>query len=243
MPMSQRLLRPLSRPAQGFAPPEIAGLQLWLDAADSATLTVSTGVSAWRDKSPTGSIWAQISSTSRPATGTQTINGRNVLVFDGFNDSLSANNPLNAAMPVTFFWVYRIAEKTNFGMTHATGLSSIDFNIRQRETTGGVQVLAGGQEVLATTADMTGKPLILSWVVPAGGTAPSRMFLDGAELSITNATAKPILTGTHFLGRRGDGFFFNGWMAEIIAYAAALTDTQRRSVEAYLGRKWGITLA
>jgi hypothetical protein len=86
-------------------PRDIAGCQLWLDASDASTITASgSEVTAWADKSATGSSWTRVSDANGPATGTQTMGGKNVIVFDGTNDGLSAVTPLNTSMPLTFLW-------------------------------------------------------------------------------------------------------------------------------------------
>lgn len=86
MSMNPRLLRPL---ATGFNPKSIAGLLAWYDASDASTITTSTGVSAWADKSGNGYTLRQSTGNNQPATGTRTIGGKNVLDFDGSNDVLS----------------------------------------------------------------------------------------------------------------------------------------------------------
>jgi hypothetical protein len=225
-----------------FSPADIAGLSLWLDAADSSTITKDTGVSQWKDKSTTGSLWAPASGNTQPDTGTQTINGKNVIVFNGTNTSLSAVNPLATSMPLSIFIVQRIVAKTSFGMTYATSTSSDAFNIRQNGSTGDLAVVANNVGVInLTTSDRTGTTDLLSWVVPSSGDSVFRR--NGTSLTLSNATAKPVLTGTHYLGRRSDGFYLNGWIAEIIAYSAELNADNRLSVERYLSQKWGISLA
>jgi hypothetical protein len=239
--MSPRLLRPL---ASGFNPKSIAGLQLWLDAADASTISIDTGVSQWRDKSATGSVWAQAVGNEQPATGTATMNGRNVLVFDGSNDSLSATTPLSTSMPLTMFVVQRIVAITSFGMTYTSGTSGGHFDIRQSGSFGRLEVLANATQVAGTnaTTDRTGNNDILSVRFPDTGT--NSVFLNGTALSAgPGTTARPVLTGTHYIGRRSDGFYANIRVAEILAYSTLLTDTQRKTVESYLGKKWGITVA
>jgi hypothetical protein len=68
-------------------------------------------------------------------------------------------------------------------------------------------------------------------------------FRNGTALAGTFSTGQPNLSGTHFIGRRTDGFYFNGQVAEVLLYSSALTATQRQTVFSYLGRKWGITVA
>lgn len=239
MPMSPRLLRPR---ATGFNPRSISGLALWLDAADSGTITTGTGVSEWRDKSATGSKWAQTTGNEQPATGTQTLNGKNVLVFDGSNDSLSAVTPLSTSMPLSFFIVQRIVTKTSFGMTYTTSTTSDAWNIRQSGATGGLNIVANNGIVInLSSEDRTGINDLLSWVVPASGNSVLRR--NGAQLTLSGPTLKPVLTGTHYIGRRSDGFYANIWVAEVIAYSTELSLSQVQSVQSYLGKKWGITVA
>jgi hypothetical protein len=69
---------------------------LWLDAADTATITESGGsVSQWNDKSGNGYIFTQGTGAAQPKTGTRTQNGLNVLDFDG-NDSLISTAAVSA---------------------------------------------------------------------------------------------------------------------------------------------------
>lgn len=240
MPMNQRLLRPLQT---GFNPNSITGLQLWLDASDSST--ISAGVSEWRDKSSTRSKWTQNTVSEQPQTGTQTINGRNVLVFDGTNDSLSSTTPLSTSLPLSFFMVQRIASATNFGMSYVAGAGSDDFNIRQSGTTGGLNVVASGFTVINETSgpSRAGNNDIISWLVPSGAGTSSTMFRNGTQLTLASDTLKPVLTSTHYIGRRSDGFYANIWVAEILAYSSLLSTTQRLAVQSYLAKKWGITTA
>lgn len=72
-----------------FAPDDISGLALWLDASDTATITQSAGaVSQWNDKSGNANHATQGMAANQPSTNTRTINGRNVIDFDGLNDTM-----------------------------------------------------------------------------------------------------------------------------------------------------------
>jgi hypothetical protein len=60
--------------------------KLWLDAADTSTITSSSGsVSAWVDKSGNNYNFTQATGSAQPKTGITTQNGLNVLDFDGNN--------------------------------------------------------------------------------------------------------------------------------------------------------------
>jgi hypothetical protein len=86
MPMNPRLLRPL---ATGWTPRRDPGLQFWLDAADAGTITLnSTTVSEWRDKSGKGFHAAQATAANQPTYTTAGLNAKNLVTFDGSNDSM-----------------------------------------------------------------------------------------------------------------------------------------------------------
>jgi hypothetical protein len=243
MPMNPRLLVP--RAAGGFDPRKISGIQLWLDAADSSTITVDTGVSEWRDKSGVGSkSFVQAIGNDQPATGTETLNGKNVLVFDGSNDSLSISSPpMSTSMPLSLFIVQRIVSGTNFGMSYTAGTGN-NFNVRQASTLGRIEIIAtvAGSVTIFPTSSV-GLNEVVTLIFPSGSTN-NRIYRSGELVSLgASPQAKPTLTGTHYIGRRSDGLYANLWVAEILAYSADLSDAERESVESYLGNKWGITVA
>ena len=272
MPMNPRLLRPLDtafnpRKISGLAlwldgadasslyttdagpvtavssPLDISGCQLWLDASDATTIDATSGeVTEWRDKSTAGSVWTRVSGANGPATNSATMGGKNAILFDGVNDSLSASAPLNTSMPLTMFVVQRIVAQTSFGMTYTAGTSTGHFDIRQESNSGGIQVVANTANVTATaaTGSRIGLNDVLSMTFPATGS--NSIFLNGAAVPLGAGNfTNPILTGTHYIGRRSDGFYANVQVAEIIAYSTLLSSSDRASVEAYLAAKWGIS--
>ena len=65
-------------------PTDILGLQLWLDASDTDTITSSGGaVSQWDDKSGNSNNATQGTGSAQPTTGASTQNGENIIDFDG----------------------------------------------------------------------------------------------------------------------------------------------------------------
>jgi len=89
-------------PSAGNVVSVIAGLQLWLDASDASTLYDATtggslvaadgGVARWEDKSGNARHATQSTSGNRPLRKTAIQGGKDVLRFDGSNDSLSIPN-------------------------------------------------------------------------------------------------------------------------------------------------------
>ena len=235
--MNPRLLRPK---ASGFSPNQISSLAMWLDANDSASLTlVSSAVSEWKDKAAS-KIFAQTTANNRPTL--TTINGKTALVFDGSNDTLSCVDPFTS-YPLSMFFVQRIVATSNFGMTYTIG-SSNDFNLRQNGTSGTLQIqmttTAAGYA--STTLSTTAAQLIS--IVYESTAANSVCYLDGTALTPTTGSfSQPTLSGTHWIGSRAGGFFLNGYIGEIIVYSKTVSATERASITKYLGKKWGITVA
>jgi hypothetical protein len=235
--MSPRLLRPV---ATGFNPKSISGLDMWLDANDSGTLTPSTGpVSEWRDKAK-GSVFAQLDFNNRPTL--TTINGKTALLFDGSNDTLSCVNPFTT-FPLSMFFVQRIVSFSNFGMTYTVG-SSNDFNLRQNGTTGQLQIqmTSTAAGYASTTLSTTAAQLIS--VVYDSTAANSVAYLDGtARTPTSGGFSQPTLSGTHYIGSRAGSFPFNGYIGEILVYSKTVSATERAKITQYLGKKWGIAVA
>ena len=96
---AEALKRAGTWPAGSVSPTQIAGLQLWLDGSDAATLYDATtggslvaadgAVARWQDKSGNGRHATQSTSGSRPTRKTAIQNSLGVVRFDGSNDAMS----------------------------------------------------------------------------------------------------------------------------------------------------------
>ena len=90
-----------------------SNLNLWLDAADSSTLTLYSGkVSTWSDKSGNDNHATQSNSDYQPTLNNSVLNALPVIRFDGSNDvmTLSGDHALQ-----TFFLVLNARDGNNFG--------------------------------------------------------------------------------------------------------------------------------
>jgi hypothetical protein len=104
----------------------IAGLQLWLDAADASTLFDATsggslvaangGVARWEDKSGNGRHFSQSDSAKRPQRKTAQQNGLDSLLFDGTNDSLTGSDFLDGDVGGTTVFV--VLQRNATGALH-----------------------------------------------------------------------------------------------------------------------------
>lgn len=205
MAMSPRLLRPR---ASGFNPRAISGLIAWYDAADSATLTVSTGVSSWADKSGNGYTLRQSIGNNQPATGTRTIGGKNALDFDGSNDLLSLGTTppeyllnLSAFRALTLFAVLQSDSPNSIrrvASLQRTGKNSNDTGVyfgRHVTSSGSTEMAAGAGD--STSNDQASKNFIRSFSDTSGDAGIYCASVSAADNALTihkNGTSQTLTT-------------------------------------------------
>ena len=102
---------------------------------------------------------------------------------------------------------------------------------------GGARVLTGTAITNGTWTQLTGR-----FDGTAGG-APMELWVDGASVDTdTSAGGLASSSTTLTVGSQlpSGGRLLDGAIAEIIIYDAALSGTDRATVEAYLSSKWGL---
>lgn len=242
----------------------VANPKLWLDASDASTITSSGGfVSQWTDKSSNAYTFTQPTSTKQPATGTRTINSKNVIKFDGVNDNLvstsaaSVWNLFHDATAATVFMVLSLdANQDQPLLTTSNDTTNIGmwFYTRTTGTSFGSAILNGTSNKFvaleySNTATYTAStPLVIATVWDAANaTAANRLKFyknSGAEdgtfqqtdVTYTSSNAAyPLWIGAWPLSNA-----FNGVIGEIVIYPGVLSDANRNSVSDYLKTKWGV---
>lgn len=249
MPMNPRLLRPMAR--GGFTPKSISGLALWLDFADtsSVTLDANSKISAITDKSGNNFNGTQTTAASRLGISTQ--NGRQCA-----NNGTSSNNLHVLFNPVadTSNWRHSfVCAVWDAGGTTFPGFNS-PFSAIQNGGTG------NGSVMLANSG--TNLLFGVGPVMHSTNPASSRWRFNGGSYTTSTLTF-PYFNGTPFVlngdyrsavGIRGYSIGADrpannsdrGWrgrICEVISYNVSLSDSAAASVEKYLAAKWGFTLA
>lgn len=233
--------------AAAFLPTDIAGLKVWLDASDIATLfqdsakttpvTADTDpVGAWADKSGNTNDVKQAVAGSRPAYRTNIRNGLPALLFDGTADFLKSV-AFGAALtqPNTIFVVVYIPSTGGaVFLAIVDGIVSTNRHLMtRRNSSNQLRIDAGASLDSTETLD--------KWVVWSAlfNGASSQYWLDGVSEASGNA-GTVTLTGLT-VGARYDGAatWFSSYIAEILVYNANLSTSDRQAVEAYLLVKWG----
>lgn len=174
-----------------FAPSTITGLQLWLDASDDQTLyDATTGgslvaadgtVARWEDKSGNGRHATQGTSANRPARKTAIQGGKDVLRFDGSNDSLSIPNSTATfkflhSQNSTVFAVFKSGTTANPG--HA---SYVVFGTASTTTD------VVGVTLYTSDNNPTSANDVLYWYVSRGALGTYPVFFDGNNYFPSNA--------------------------------------------------------
>jgi len=210
---------------------------LWLDASDTSTITESGGaVSQWDDLSGNGYDVVQATAAKQPRSGTRTINGLNVLDFDGA-DQLLVDSGVTLTQPNTLIAVMKFdtvgifdypLDGANGTDRHILGALSPATNWAMYTNTG----LIGSVAISTTTQQL---------LVGVFNTTSSVLRVDGVQAASGNAGStdyRPISVGSGASGSSA----FDGIIAEIIVIDGLLTADQITATESYLAQKWGITL-
>jgi len=249
--------------------PAAISTALWLDAADSSTLfdAVSGGssvvadgaVARWADKSGSGRNATQATLEARPLRKVASLNGKDVLQFDGSNDffSVSGLDIFRNVPGVTAFAVRKLdatgSDRTIFTASVAGGTAA-RFVISQGGIFGnnyltGVRRLDSDAGVFAN--DSTPKTdtafAIQAGTVnyASGGAGAILSYANGAIAATaslagsgntSNTDSQSVRIGATPAGAQ----FFNGPIAEVVAIPFVATLEMRQLIEGYLAWKWGL---
>lgn len=226
--------------------PITSGLVGWYAADDASTIIKrsddSDGCWVWKDKSGNNHHLIQSTVAARPTTGTRTLNGLNVLDFDG-GDYLDSVGLDSSDRTQTSFFVF-LCDSTANGPTLRSGGSA--------GGTGGNHFVVGG----AGPNLITNKENIAQLALQNNATVSTATAYCGIQVLDTN-------TITHYLGttseqdsdsttftagrtlRIGARFdaaqALDGYIAEVLIYDGALSSSDITDVRSYLTKKWGVS--
>lgn len=250
-PMSNRLLRPLA--SGGFTPRSIAGLALWLDASDGSTVfdaasggsPVSAGGAVWRweDKSGNGRHFTQTTTNNHP-TYTGTLNGRNVITFDGSNDDLRRSGVNHSDWFDATGGVMLLVFTVNNDAVYTVAVGG-SVAARDRFSSGtsfhGMFRNARFDNIINGVMPTTGTHIFGSRAIAGGN---HTMRLNKSVIYTGSDDFGNFVTKTNQLWQLGQGNQndpMDGSIAEIIIYGrGTLSDAEVSRVENYLSTKWGL---
>jgi hypothetical protein len=250
-------------------PQTIAGLQLWLDAADASSLFDATSggslvasdgqVRRWQDKS--GNAAHATIASNGPTRKTGVRNGRDVLRFDGVNNLLQtgAISGLNS-LTMTVFVV--ASQRVTGANGTALALGYGDFSATSvEEGRHGLVVFGSAATLVAFSRNSTGSFVAVNSASRPSFTANELLVAgytidsSGALLAFKNAATPlsgvagsgasvidtPSLHQTVMLGDNPVAVSkLDGDICEVLIYNTRLLDAERNAVISYLMSKWGI---
>lgn len=233
--------------ARGPWTPEQLQTALWLDAADSSTITLNgSNVSQWSDKSGNGRNFGQSTAALQPAYSTTGLNGKPQLQFA--SDALTFTGSIPVA-GVSAFIVGRLLSTTpaNRGIWSATNGTNFD-----TAPGGNIVWSSGFSSGIASGADAyynafgsgtinvtlpMNKTYVYNYVSTQG------IYTNGTLRFSGNNGSAAITLGFMTLGGRSSGTTANNLsnceMSEIIYCPSVLSTANRQLIEGYLAWKWG----
>jgi hypothetical protein len=225
-----------------FKPTDIGGCQLWLDAADRSTFTLSgLNILQWNDKSGLGQ--------NATAVGTiplsSSINGISTPRYSLNTNTYFSGTSINTGSTLSAFAVYvqnnnstannRIVSLGTLGTLDWNNISSIAAILML----GTNFVSYRNSSQLGSIAGTFGVPSLSSSI----STGQFNTFYLNGTAGTTVASSGNFNYSTYFIGStvgEQNVTALSGTIGEVILYNTALTDPQRQQVEGYLAQKWGL---
>jgi len=218
--------------SERWDPTATSNIALWFDASDASTITASSGnVSQWRDKSGNDYHVAQSTANKHPKTNTRTINGLNVLDFNGTSQLLtSVQDVFTSNQNYTKVVVYFT---DNLGALN--NLITIGNSAFYQE----LSMWHNGNQFGSSSYPGVGVPMVAIGRYEAG--VQSDIFINGSNVGTNGAHGVWANDGNHLLiASHGGSSYLDGVIAEIVVFDYAASTDLREKVEGYLAWKWGL---
>ena len=224
-----------------FSPTDISGLQLWLDADDSETITLNgSTVSQWDDKSGNGYNVSQGTASYQPTYTASALNSKSVVSFDGSNDVLRNNSvtPVSGSSSRTVFLVYNVTGGAGNGVF--TLGNTVNSSARQFVCTREIAIRCFGVTRVFTESNDGTTYMIVTYMLDGTTGNDLAAFKNGSALTVQSTTnGATTLNTAAGIEIPNDGVSGTN-IAEILVYDSALSTSDRERVESYLSTKWGI---
>lgn len=226
----------------GFDPNSISGLELWLDAADTVTITGHPGaVSQWDDKSDNGFDVTQGTGSAQPNSGTNTLNSLNVIDTDG-SDTMLIPSGINfvGAGPNTRFALCRRASEdaSNDNIASVTQGGPARISLQYSSTSGRISFVhnVSNNLIFSNGNTNTNFQVIMG---RRSGTTQALAVDGGTEVTDTNAADVTGITDRDLFALNQVTSFLTGDMAEFLLYSQSLSTGEiSEIVDIYMTEKW-----
>jgi hypothetical protein len=226
-----------------FSPAQLSGLVLWMDPADSTTLTLSgSSVTQWRDKSASAATFTTVNAT--PTYTASLINGRPGLDLTNASGFVSsATQTLTSSLTFAMVLVVRSGIGA-WGSFFTHGQRDLDFSIERNSISTGttLQFQTANDNAGANLTFTTDQVSLYLGTMTTGTSRFFSRFGGGTTTTATGTNSSTITTGlqTIRIGRSDAGENCNSFIGEIVYYNRVLTTFERQELEGYLAWKWGL---
>jgi hypothetical protein len=230
-----------------FWTPSQISTALWLDAADSSTITLNgSTVSQWSDKSGNARHATQPTAANQPAYSATGFNSRPGVVFTP-PDSLSTGVTLATMFQADSSGGYLVGQ----GTTTTSGLPSFNVPWFWGDSNGykGVWIRNQTPTVVGmynwdANEDTVSTPYVFSTPSMIEGSHSGGNILirlNGGAASTAPTGSTQVRTGIVWIAARSlNGNNLNGSIGELVLTNTALGETDRQRLEGYLAWKWGL---
>jgi hypothetical protein len=221
---------------------------LWLDAADSGTITQSGGaVTQWNDKSGNGRN-ATASSTERPTYSATPFNSKPGLTFNGTSNVMRADALASLLGGEDAPFICYVVVNFSAGVFIGVGASTSTNPLHSLIALDASSLFSSTRRDFASTvATITGSnsastDLLLGNIF--NGTTTT-LYRNGTQDATGTQNVGTLGTLNRFaigaLARTTVGSYATGTISEIIINTSAISTVTRQQVEGYLAHKWGLT--
>jgi hypothetical protein len=244
------ILRPrLLLPRSGFAPPVNANLLMWFDASTISGADGST-IAQWNDSSGHSNHATQSTAGDRPTLKKNKLNGRAAVQLNiggGTTQNLVLPNAMGAPSSAEYFIVAQ-ADADPSANVNAVGLLTLCGNIGDHAwpfTNGAIYDSFGGgadnHQNISKSLNLATTGRIYNARVSANHFVAR---LNGTIIRDDSYHTMDFTSANRFIGRPKSlsvGFYWRGFVYEILVYNTNLTAAQRAVVNSYLAAKYAIT--
>ena len=234
-----------SQSVASFDPRSIGGCQLWLDAFDRSSVTGSSPVTAWRDKSINVT---SATNSSSPVLTTSAINGKQAILLNGSSSLSGTSTGSGTTLTVCIVGTQSNGCATNGGLVCLGRSGQLDWNdigsVAITQISSGNMVSTRNSVNSQTTNTGLATPFI--YILIFDGTYVNTYY-NGTLQTTANISLSGTFAYTNYvIGNRAgstSNVFWTGYIGEVLIFSQAFTDAQRLPIEGYLASKWGITLS
>jgi prepilin-type N-terminal cleavage/methylation domain-containing protein len=246
----------------------IPDLNLWLETtADKSFLSTEIGnnspVSKWSSLNFISSATisaTQTNSNYKPKYIANGLNGLPVLRFEGKDSEISTSDYMTLPDEIipygdSDYSVFIVAKKTNNNASTnviLSGGSVVTSTTRSMNAFGfttnnkAMNYWYPTSSILESSANsiMTNNFYITDFFYDKNLTLSRYIYINGSKDGEANIRGRVSTKSNNVIGKRinQNGNYFDGDLAELIIYERALLDSERRSVEEYLSKKWNIKI-